>query len=197
MMSRTFEEIFGRRSGAHRAALWYDPRNISMRHKQEKEMPETFSAIVKDVGIVKVAKAVVDRGIGGTISEQEFTDAVTDYAKRQFPNERTDVAFTKVFTGNSEEAATLRRAHAIIKNFPMMMVVAPTQVGGKDATAVDDPVDALAQLNDLAEEQRRRAPWMTPAQAFAAVYAATENAQLAAKERLQNRPRTTTINPGQ
>jgi hypothetical protein len=61
----------------------------------------------------------------------------------------------------------------------------PLSSGNSD---VNDPRSALAQLRELAEEQRRRAPYLTVEQAFARVYAAAENAELAARERMENRP---------
>lgn len=64
----------------------------------------------------------------------------------------------------------------------------PLQTGADAAQDVDDPADALAQLQELAAEQRKRAPFMTVEQAFAATYTDPANARLAAAERRQNRP---------
>jgi hypothetical protein len=82
----------------------------------------------------------------------------------------------------------LRRAYAIIKNFPMMAVVEkdkatimPTANDGDDS--VNDPTDALEQLEALVARLRASAPWMSKAQAFAKTYA--EHPELAAKERRQ------------
>jgi hypothetical protein len=71
-----------------------------------------------------------------------------------------------------------------------LALVMPIYVGGDAALAVDDPKDALAQLQAPAEEQRARSPEMAKLshdQVFAKVYAA--NPALAAAERRQNRPR--------
>jgi hypothetical protein len=86
-------------------------------------MPETFSKMVADLGIVRVAKAVVERGHSSAISEREFTQAVTAHAKRAFPNDRDDVEFTKVFTANDETGLALRKACQIIKGMPAMVPV--------------------------------------------------------------------------
>jgi hypothetical protein len=76
-----------------------------------------------------------------------------------------------------------RTAVQIAKGYP---VAEPTQVGGAAALDVNDGKDAYAQLKELAEALRQRAPELTLEGAFARAYA--ENPQLAAKERLQNRP---------
>ena len=60
-------------------------------------------------------------------------------------------------------------------------------LGGAEARDVNDPKSALAQLNELAEDQRKRAPSKSTAQLFAEVYAMRPD--LAAKEREENRPR--------
>jgi hypothetical protein len=48
----------------------------------------------------------------------------------------------------------------------------------------------------LAEEQRRKAPFMTPEQAFAAVYTDTKNIELVNRERFESRRRGTDAYPG-
>jgi hypothetical protein len=148
------------------------------------------------MGAPAVAKAIVDAGIPG-LAETEFTKIVHDHAQRdRREGESPDQAFARVFSANTDESRTIRRAHAMTKRFPNTMVTKPVQVGGAAATAVDDPTDALAQLQRLAEEQRRLSPTLTIEQAFARVYAATENVELVNRERLQNRPRASTIYPG-
>ena len=82
----------------------------------------------------------------------------------------------------------MRKAHAVIKGTLLIM---PTQVGGAAALDVDDPVDAIAQLQALADEQRRRSPELTTAKAFAKVYSDPANACLVAAERRQARARLT------
>ena len=156
---------------------------------------QQLNAIAKQYGMVQLAKYIIDEGPSG-ITEQEFTKLITDLAPRN-PGERADTAFARAFTAATEDGAMLRKAHAVIKNFPAMMSVAPTQVGGADATDVNgaEP-DAYKQLLKLAEEQRRQSPTLTIEQAFARVYAAPENAALAGRERVQNRPRTDTSYSG-
>jgi hypothetical protein len=82
----------------------------------------------------------------------------------------------------------LRKAVQIAKEVAW---TAPLVSGGvdeqRDAISNTESSDALAQLNDLVEEQRKRAPFMSTAQLFAQVYKA--NPELAAAERRQNRPR--------
>jgi hypothetical protein len=75
------------------------------------------------------------------------------------------------------------------------MSLEPLQVGGEDAQDVNDGSKAYEQLMELAEKQRRLSPTLTIAQAFARVYAEQQNADLAARERLRNRPWPTTVYP--
>jgi hypothetical protein len=48
--------------------------------------------------------------------------------------------------------------------------------------------DTLGQLKKLAADYRRQNPKLSPEEAFAAAY--TDNPELAAAERIQNRPHT-------
>jgi hypothetical protein len=130
--------------------------------KEQKMQPETFEEMCKSMGIERIAAAVVKRGHSSAISEVEFTSAVTALAQKRHPTLRPDVAFSKLFGEQSEQAATLRRAYAIIKNFPMMSVVEkgkatimPTANDGDDS--VNDPTDALEQLEALVARLRASA----------------------------------------
>jgi hypothetical protein len=181
---------------ARGASMVHRLRKAINKRKEINNMPESFQKMIADMGIARVAKAVVERGHSTAITEREYTEAVTALAQKRYPILKPDVAFAKLFGEQSPEAATLRRAYSIIKNFPMMAVVEPVQVGGADFN-VNEPKNALAQLQALAEEQVRRNPTLTVAQAFARVYSDTANAQLAAAERSQNRPRATSTYQGQ
>jgi len=64
----------------------------------------------------------------------------------------------------------------------------PRQVGGLNATSVNDATAALDQLNELAAEVKAKHPHLTVAQAFARVYTDRANADLVAAERAENRP---------
>ena len=99
---------------------------------------------------------------------------------------RPDAAFSKLYCDSGEDGRAIRKAIAVIK-MPNMMSVTPMFVGGAEARDVNDPKSAMEQLNALVEEQRKRAPFMSAAQAFAAVY--KDNPKLAALERVQNRPK--------
>jgi hypothetical protein len=83
----------------------------------------------------------------------------------------------------SPEGETLRRACQIIEGTAIMQ---PRSVGGLTATqdaADQDDSEAANQLERLAEEQRRRAPEMSKAQAYAKVYEDPSNLHLAMAER--------------
>lgn len=166
-------------------------------YKGETEMTrnEQLAALAKDFGVIKIAKCIVENGNGPgaqALTEVEFTKLVHDYAQLdRRAGESAEQAFARCFTANTDEGLAIRKAHAVVKSgfggFPLATNV-PVSVGGAAATAVDDPKDALSQLQRLAEEQRRRSPHLSIEQAFALIYAAPENAKLAAQERAQNRP---------
>ena len=67
--------------------------------------------------------------------------------------------------------------------------LAPTQVGGRDATNINDASAAYGKLSAMAEELRALSPELTFAQAFSRVYTRPENVALAEAERQHNRPR--------
>src|SRR5262249_1730509 len=134
--------------------------------------------IVKNHGVVALAKLMIDDLSAHSISEPELTALITQHAKSQYPNLSPSAAFAKVFTAQTEEGATLRKGVAVAKNFPMMVTVTAVATDGQE-----DEDDALDQLNALVEEQRKRAPFKSTAQLFAEVY--KNNPKLAAKEREQ------------
>jgi len=86
------------------------------------------------------------------------------------------------------ENIELRKAHAIVKSYPNLLNIEPTQVGGSDALDVDNATEAYRKLMDMAAEQRQRAPWLSASQAFARVFEA--NAELAAKAHRRPSPAT-------
>ena len=148
----------------------------------------TFSAVIKNQGVVAFSKAVADCGRCDGVTEHEFTKAVGDYADaNRLPGESSAKAFARVFSANDETGLTLRKAHAVIKNTTLMPIM-PVSVGATEATDVNDPEDALAQLQALAERLRASMPQLSKAQAFSKVYTDPNNAALAAAERQQNRP---------
>jgi hypothetical protein len=51
----------------------------------------------------------------GRISAHQFTEIVTQYAKERYPNDRGDVAFSKVFNEASEQGAAIRQARKMLK----------------------------------------------------------------------------------
>ena len=92
------------------------------------------------------------------------------------------------------ENVELRKAHAIVKTYPNLLDVEPTQVGGSDALDINnDSSEAYQKLVDMAAEQRRRSPELSDAQAFSRVFEDPANATLAAKA--HRRPSPTTNYP--
>jgi len=155
-----------------------DGQALLDRMKKGKTMKrDSWQDIAKDHGVVAIAKMInADQDAHG-ISEHELVDLIGKHDPK--PGESTAQTFARNYQANIE----LRKAVQIAK---ATMLVTPVFVGGEDARAVNDPKDALGQINQLVEEQRKRSPEMSAAQAFARVYA--DNPGLAAAERRQNRP---------
>ena len=151
------------------------------------ERSEQLTAMAKKHGVVAIAKSVNNNG--AFLTETEMTQCIVEHAKR------IGSTFEKVYCGTDTDAIELRKAitrcrdDAFLKAGAGLMPLTPVVSAGKDATAVDDPVDALAKLTALSEEMRRRSPGKTSAQAFAEVYSSPEYKELADLERRQSRNR--------
>jgi hypothetical protein len=104
--------------------------------------------------------------------------------------------FAKMFQRQDETGLALRKAVEVAKQAQWVsrtstlgkaMVPADLRPRVSVEPNINNPKTALAQLKELADEQRRRNPTLSEAGAFARAYA--ENPALAAKERSENRPR--------
>ena len=115
------------------------------------------------------------------VGEAGFTRMIEKYAKTVHPTLTKEQAFTKVFTADDDEGAAIRRAWMISKQ--------GIAAGAPDEPTDDDDENALDELNELAEQERRRNPKLTKAQAFTKIYTDPANAKLAQRERRQHRPR--------
>ncbi len=102
--------------------------------------------------------------------------------------ERPDQAFARYYS--APENLDVRKAIQLTKGFPRLMETVPTstEVGATDVE--DDSAEAYDKLVEMAEEQRRRAPTLTVAQAFARVFADPANAKLAAAAHRRPAPTT-------
>ena len=161
-------------------------RTLSKRQQQqtkEKHMPETFAKMVADAGIVAVAKAIVDHRYSSAVSETEFTSAVTEYAKRAYPGLQPALAFEKIYCDQSADGEALRRAQAVLRDSAWHQAPALTQSVGKQASGGGAYAQLLVKAETLAA-----AEGTTVSQAFAKIYVAPENRELAARERSENRP---------
>ena len=129
---------------------------------------DQFYAIVKQAGgLGPLCQKIVKRG-SADVSEAELTGMITAAAKAEYPDLDDSRAFTKMFCGPGSESETLRRAVMIAKAAPMP---APPRVGGNDATDVDDPAKALAQLREMVAELRRHASNLSQSAAWDRVMA--------------------------
>jgi len=138
---------------------------------------ETLRSMVKrHDGVVGLCKYIDATGTA-TVSEHELVALATDEAKREHPGLSDAQAFTKAFTGPSGEP--LRQAIETIK------LAQPGIDGGRAERA------AYRLLEKLADDERRRSPNLSSAQAFARVF--RDHPQLA--ELAHRRPRPTTSYP--
>jgi len=114
-----------------------------------------LSAVVKAYGLQALTKHMTSEGTSFGVSESELTALATEHAKRVYPDDRSDVAFAKLYS--SEEGASLRSAIEIAKN------VAFTA----DAEAEADAAAACRELQAIG-----KARWgsLSPAQQFARAF---------------------------
>jgi hypothetical protein len=181
---------------AHGHALAEHLSSVTKTRKEPTPMnrSDQLRSIAKDFGVVKLAKFIVDDGPHG-ISEIEFTKMVSDEAQlHKLAGESSEKAFSRYFENNID----IRKAWQITKSTPVQTVdymsikpvngprnpdymsIEPTMVGGEDAMDVNtDKSKAYDKLVAMADEQRRRSPELTVAQAFARVFEA--NPELAAR----------------
>jgi hypothetical protein len=127
--------------------------------KKEEPMtrPEEMQQMRKFItsnpgGMVAVAKRIVEQG-GTSLSEAEFTELWITEAG-------STAAFAKEFAGPpnwKHLAYGIVRDANYVKTYRKLNVIdiEPVVVGGKDAMAVNDPAEAMKQLNALAEKQHR------------------------------------------
>jgi hypothetical protein len=154
---------------------------------KESRMPDNLAKIAKDIGIVRVAKAIVDEQRSYGISESEFVGLVTEHAKRLHPNLTGAQAFAKLYAAEP----SVWQACAVLKAMPFIAADTPLMVGGVDA--VREANDATEQSKAYAQLQqigRDRWPTASEAQQFANAMTDPKNAVLAAKAHVRPRPTT-------
>jgi hypothetical protein len=140
---------------SHGAALLHRTRT----HKGESPMPDNLTKIAEDIGIVRVAKAIVDEQRSFGIDEHEFVALVTEHAKRLHPNLSGVQAFAKVY----ESEPSVWQACAVLKAMPLVADLTPLVVGGEDAQATDNPAKAVEQLKQIGAQ---RYPSASPSAQF-------------------------------
>ena len=148
---------------------------------------EFVQNVVKQYGIVALAKSMVQDQKAFGLDEHTFTQLATEHAQRVYPNDRPDVAFSKLY--QSEE--NVRRACGVLKSMPFVADLTPLAVGGVDATheAINntESSEAYAQLKRLG---RDKWPTASEAQQFANAFTDPVNRELAAKAHRRPSPTT-------
>jgi hypothetical protein len=132
---------------------------------------DTLRAVAKHIGVRAVAKAINEGGDADGLTEHEFTTLMMDEATRK------GQTFTQYFT--APENIDIRRAHQLTKSSLVEVQPVSVAVGFSDNNT--DWQEAYAQLQQLAEELRASAPYLSVEQAFARVFTDQANAELAAR----------------
>jgi hypothetical protein len=135
---------------------------------------EFVQSVVKQYGIVALAKSMVQDQKSYGLDEPTFTRLATEHAQRIYLNDRPDVAFSKLY--QSEES--VRRACAVCKAMPFVADLTPLVVGGEDTRDLSDPSKAIEQLKQLG---RDKWPTASEAQQFANAFTDPVNRELASK----------------
>jgi hypothetical protein len=183
-LSKTFEQFSNHLKDNFADEI--QPQSIT---KTTKDTPMDRLSELRDIakqdgGMIAIAKHIIAKG-STAITEHEYSAALMAHCRLNKIAGETDAgAFSRIFSDPA--SFELRAAHAITKNTPApMMSIEPTAV---EVTDINDASKAYNKLTEMAEDQRRRAPTLTPAQAFARVF--EENPELAAKA--HRRPEATT-----
>jgi hypothetical protein len=143
----------------HRAAalqhLLHKPTGqalLQRMNKTGKELPvdkiEPLRDVVKQRGIVAVAKSIVDENRSYGISEHEFVELATEYAKAAHPELTEAQAFAKLY-----QIPEVWRACNVLKSMPFQVDVEPLFVGGADTRDLSDTSEAIAQLKQLGRDR--------------------------------------------
>lgn len=129
---------------------------------------------------------MVSNGRSYSLSEIELTELIQMKADRErLAGESRAKAFARVFSATDDEGIALRKAIAIAKAAPFPALGEPVTPDGRQAAGSGSAYDALMAK---AEQLRQRDPTLTREQSFAKVFSDPENAELAGRERLANRP---------
>jgi hypothetical protein len=176
----------------HGAALLHRARKTEKESQSMTSHTELVRDVVKQYGIVALAKSMVQDEKSYGLNESEYTAFVTEHAQRLYPDKTPDAAFAKLFSDNGADGVLLRKAHALTKLSPLD--VTPVMVGSPgamhEAINSTEQSEAYAQLEAMAAKLRASSPWLSGAQAFERVFMAKENAALAQKA--HRRPAATT-----
>jgi hypothetical protein len=156
-----------------------------------KETPMTshsefVQSVVKQYGIVALAKSMVQDQKSYGLDEPTFTRLATEHAQRIYSNDRPDVAFSKFY--QSEES--VRRACQIAKSMPFVADLTPLVVGGDPTQNVDNPAEAIEQLKQLGRDR-----WPSARASDQFERALTDPANAALARRAVPRPQPTTSFP--
>lgn len=134
---------------------------------EREELKKRVAKLEEDKALAEFTKEAIDAGL----PESEGRNWMLMAKNAKTPEEKAAVA---KFKGHLKSAIAAAKEGGIFKEFG-----ASGQIG---------PVSALDELNAKAAELRKSDPKLTKDQAFAKVYGDPENAKLAQRERMENRP---------
>jgi hypothetical protein len=120
---------------------------------------------------------------GGGLTHPEFDGYLARYAAGKYPALHVGNAIARVLAEETPIAKAYSAVHAFYKAQP---VVDDEEEDDDEDEHDGDDSDALAELEQLAEQERRRDPQLTKAQSFTKVYVDPVNARLAQRERRQS-----------
>jgi hypothetical protein len=181
---------FKNRQGALAHLLHHkDGRALLARmHKGDNMAKDSWKTIVKDYGVIAVAKMIAADNDTHGLDEHTLTQLATEHARKQYPSLSPDRAFAKLF--ESEEGIALRKACAVIKALPMVDPYA-VRTFSQDEAEVHPGLETNKAIESLKEIGQQRWPNESKAKQFANAFAAEP--ELAAKA--HRRPEPTTNYP--
>jgi hypothetical protein len=128
---------------------------------------ENLQDIIRDFGLVPLCQHIANEG-PGSITERDFVDAVSSYAKVATRESKAS-AFTRLYC-TDETGALLRNTVQMLRHHEM------------HRSESSHSTNALDELTAIAAKLRKREPGLTDAQAFSKIYQDPANRALAQRE---------------
>ena len=159
-------------------AIWLAAQERINKSQEDHTMPINLSDVVKNHGVIALAKFMVEQNSSFGATEHELVELATQDAARRYPSDTPPQAFAKLFM----ESRELRDAIEIAKAAVL-----------QDAVAEEIERDSRAACDELAKIGKAKWPSLTPSQRFARAF--ETHPELAKRAHRRPGPSTSFANP--